>query len=177
MEEFRQRAMRLALNLVLGAVAVTAGGVLLVGAGLEVGWAIGAAGFLLMLAAVWPWTRARGAALVWFGVLERGVIMPASFTNVPGLASLGPPCVLPRSQIQYAKQLRDPAGRAVMVMTGEGMGGVVASRVGPVELSTGEQEKVLDEFTEALRGLGIRFKAETIAQGVSEEPAEPEARG
>lgn len=165
LKEFRERMLRLTFSLLLGGVVVAAAGILSVQAGFDVGWGVGTLGFLLVLGSVWPWTRATAASTVWFAVLERGVVMPASFTNVPGLTKLGGPCALPRSQIESAKQLREPGGRAVMVMTGEGMGGLVAGRVGPVELSREEQEKVLDDFLTALRGIGVRIKAETVAQG------------
>lgn len=161
----RQGAVSLAVSLLGGGVVVGAGAALLAGAGLEAGWWLTGPAFLLVLASLWPWATARKASTVWFAVFERAVLMPSSFTSVPGLANLKGPCTLPRSQIQYAKQLREPGGRAVILMAGEGMGGVVASRVGPVELTTEEQEQVLDSFIEALRGLGVRFKAETIAQG------------
>ena len=154
------------------AVAALVGGVV-VTQGYGAGWALAAIGILLFVGSFWPYLKARDEAFVWFAVLEKGVLMPSSFTSVPGINTLGGRCVLPRSQITGARQLREKGGRAVMVVRGDGGGGVVAGRVGSVELTGEEQEEVLYGFVAALVGIGVPLKGEAVAEGVPQDGSPP----
>jgi hypothetical protein len=129
---------------------------------------VGAAGLLSVGFGVGQWMRAGDADRPWLAVLERGVLMPASFASAPGLGRIGPPCLIPLEDAENFDDLKRPEGRAVLVWTDVGTGGFVSNRIGAVEMDPDEVDGVLDGFVEALQRIGVRRK------GGPEEPAEGE---
>jgi len=116
---------------------------------------VGVLGVALLIASVWGFGRARDLGAVHFAVGRRAVRLPASFASAPGISTLGPPVTFQLSQIKRFEDMRRPEGRAVIVWSGTGQGGMVSNAVGPVDLTAEEQTAILDGFVGALKEVGI----------------------
>jgi hypothetical protein len=116
---------------------------------------VGVLGVALMIGSVWGIGRAKELGAVHFAVGRRAVALPGSFASAPGISQLGPPVTLKLSRIKRFEDLRKPEGRAVIVWSGTGQGGVVSNAIGPVDLTPEEQETILDGFVAAMREVGV----------------------
>lgn len=116
---------------------------------------IGVLGVALLIGFVWGIGNARAMGEVHFAVRKNAVDLPASFESAPGLSSLGPPVTLKLGRITRYEDMRKPEGRAVIVWSGTGQGGVVSNAIGAVDLTPEEQETILDGFVGALKQVGV----------------------
>jgi hypothetical protein len=141
-----------------------------VGATPEVAGGFAGIGVLLLLLSFWVWRSATAAGEVCLAVFKGGVLLPSSFSNVPGIETFSGPRAIPLTEVARAEELRRPEGRAVLVWMQGGTGAIVSERVGEVRLSHEEQESVLDEFIQALGGVGIKVR--TPDDPVEADPVE-----
>ncbi len=116
---------------------------------------IGVLGVALLIGFLWGISSARQMGEVHFAVRKNAVLLPASFESAPGLSSLGPPVTLKLGRIKRYEDMRKPEGRAVIVWSGTGQGGVVSNAIGAVDLTAEEQTEILDGFVGALKSVGI----------------------
>lgn len=161
----RRRAQALRI---LGAALVAVGIAPLAASGTpEVAAVIAIVAVLLLFLGVWAWRSARAVGEVCLAVFAGGVLLPSSFSNVPGIETFSGPRAIPLAEVARAEELRRPEGRAVLVWTQGGTGAIVSERVGGVRLSRDEQEHVLNDFIKALGGIGIKVRTPA-------EPVEPD---
>lgn len=136
----------------------------------EVAGAFAGVGLLMLLLSFWVWRSASAVGEVCLAVFRGGVLLPSSFSNVPGIETFSGPRAIPLTEVARAEELRRPEGRAVLVWTQGSTGAIVSERVGEVRLSPAEQEHVLDDFIQALGVIGIKVR--TPDEPVEADPME-----
>ena len=168
-EAARRGKMRLGLGLGLGALVAVAASVLTVAPGLYgIATVSTVLAVLLFAASVWLTGAARRAPPFPFAVFEEGVFVPATFENLPGLQKVGPARAVRRSRVKRFEDVRLPEGRAILLWTKTGTGGIVSGRVGDVDIPAGEVDPLLDGFKAALRAIGIQESQTAEREGGGE---------
>jgi hypothetical protein len=117
-------------------------------------------GLLLIAVGAWAWRSGSQGGDDIVAVYENGVLVPSTFESVPGISTVGGPKIFLRAEIVRAEDVRGPEGRAVVLRTAGGRGGIVSGRIGTVRMTPEETERVLDEFLRALTSLGIKTRPE-----------------
>lgn len=162
----RTKTFQRGLALGLGAVASILAAVATVGPGTySFSTIFTALAVLLFVGCVWLTKSARDAPPFPFAVFEDGVFVPATFENIPGLQKMGPARAIRKSKIKRIEDVRREGGRAILLWTKAGTGGIVSVPVGDAKIPPEEPDRVLDGFKEALLSIGIQEAVSGEADG------------
>ena len=121
----------------------------------------------------WAWRSVRPGSPVSLAVFDNGVLVPATFQSAPGIARLGGPHAFLQSELATIEDLRRPEGRAVILRTRAGSGGIVSGQIEGVRLSHQEAEWLLDDLLRALVPLGLKAQRQDEADEAEANPEGP----
>jgi len=154
---FRKRRVRDGLKLLaLGALALVVGALSIAPGTYTLATIFTLMGFLLLAVGFWAWRSVRPGTPLSLAVFDNGVLVPATFQSVPGIARLGGPHAFLKSELATVEDMRRPEGRAVILRTRAGSGGIVSGQIEGVRLSHEETEWLLDDLLRALVPLGLK---------------------
>jgi hypothetical protein len=174
--DFRKRRVRDGLKLTaLGGLALAAGAVSIAPGTYTVATIFTLMGFLLLAVGFWAWRSVRPGTPVSLAVFDNGVLVPETFQSVPGIAKLGGPHAFLKSELATVEDMRRPEGRAVVLRTRSGGGGIVSRRIEGVQLTHQEAERLLDDLLKALAPLGLKAPDQEEADEAQAESDGPSA--
>lgn len=172
--DFRKRRVRDGLKLMALAGLTLAAGAFTVAPGTyTVATIFTLTGLLLVAVGFWAWRSVRPGTPVSLAVFENGVLVPETFQSVPGIAKLGGPHAFLKSELAAVEDLRRPEGRAVILRTRAGSGGIVSRQIEGVQLTHQEAEWLLDDLLKALVPLGLRAPEQEEADEAEAGPDAP----